>query len=56
MTEKLRSGANGKVREAIEQAVTRILVGVDGGLTIEARPGGLLGLDGDLSQVGDRED
>jgi hypothetical protein len=50
------SGATGKVREIIQQAVTRILARVDGGLTIEATPGGLLGLDGDLSRVGDRED
>lgn len=56
MTEKLRSGVNGKVREAIQQSVARILVGVDGSLTIEAKPGGLLGLEGNLGQVGDRED
>ena len=52
MTEKLRSGVKGKVREAIEQSIARILVGVDGSLTIEAKPGGLLGLDGDLGQTG----
>ncbi len=52
MTEKLRSGVNGKVREVIQRAVRRILVGVDGSLTIEAKPGGLLGLDGDLGQTG----
>jgi hypothetical protein len=45
MTEKLRSGANGKVREAIQQSVAKILVGVDGSLTIEAKPGGLLGVE-----------
>ena len=56
MTEKLRSGVNGKVREAIQQSIARILVGVDGNLTIEAKPGGLLGLEGHLGQVGDRED
>jgi hypothetical protein len=50
LTEKLRSGVNGKVREAIQQTVTRILVGVEGSLTIEARPGGLLGLDGNITQ------
>jgi len=43
MTEKLRSGVNGKVREVLEQSLARILVGVDGSLTIEATPAGLLG-------------
>ena len=43
MTEKLRSEVTGKVREAVEQTVTRILVGIDGSLTIEARPGGSSG-------------
>jgi len=43
MTEKLRSSVNGKVREAIEQSLARILVGVDGRLTIEGKPDGLLG-------------
>jgi site-specific DNA recombinase len=44
MTEKLRSGVNGKVREAIQQSVARILVGGDGDLTIEAKLEGLLGV------------
>ncbi len=51
MTKKLRSGVNGKVREAIQQSVARILVGVDGSLTIEAKPGGLLGLDSTIPHV-----
>ena len=51
MTEQLRSGVKGKVREAIEQAVARILVGVDGSLMIETKPGGLLGLEGNLAQL-----
>ena len=51
MTEKLRSGVNGKVREAIQQSIARILVGGDGGLTIEAKTGGLLGLEGNVAQV-----
>ncbi len=55
MTEKLRSGVNGKVREAIQQSIARILVGVDGSLTIEAKPGGLLGLDSSLAQLECRE-
>ena len=29
LTEKLRSGVNGKVRDVIQRAVGRILVGVD---------------------------
>ncbi len=45
ITEKLRSGVNGKGREAIQQSVAPILVGVDGSLTIEAKPCGLLGLE-----------
>ena len=48
LTEKLRSGVNGKVREVIQQAIARILVAVDGSLTIEAMSGGLLGLDSDF--------
>jgi hypothetical protein len=56
MTEKLQSGVKGKVREASEQSVARILVGVDGNLTIEAKPGGLLGMEGHLSQMGGRGD
>ncbi len=56
MTEKLRSGVNGKVREAIEQSIARILVGADGSPTIEAKPGGLLGLDGNLASLEGREE
>ena len=52
LTEKLWSAVNGKVREAIQQSIARILVGVDGSLTIEAKPGGLLGLDEVSSQLG----
>jgi hypothetical protein len=44
MIEKLRSGVNGKVREAIQQSITRILVGVDGTVTLETKPDGLLGV------------
>ena len=45
MTEKLRSGVNGKVREAIQQSVSRILVGGDGTVTLETKPDGLLGVE-----------
>jgi hypothetical protein len=55
LTEKLRSGVNGKVREVIQQAIARILVGTDGSLTIEAKPGGLLGLEGNLAQLDGQE-
>jgi hypothetical protein len=44
MTEKLRSRVTGKVREAIQQSVARILVGVDGTVTLETKPDGLLGV------------
>ncbi len=46
---------NGKVREAIEQSIARILVGVDGSLTIEAKPGGLLGMNGIIAQANSQE-
>ncbi len=55
LTEKLRSGVSGKVREVIERAVSRILVRTDGSLTIEAKPGGLLGVNGTIAQVDSRE-
>jgi hypothetical protein len=42
MTEKLRSGVDGKVREAIPQSVARILVGGDGTVRLETKLGGLL--------------
>lgn len=45
MTEKFQSGVNGKVREAIQASVARILVEVDGSLTIRAQPSGVLGLE-----------
>jgi hypothetical protein len=45
MTEKLRSGVKGKVREIVEQSVVRILVGVEGSLIITAKPSGLLGVE-----------
>jgi hypothetical protein len=43
MTEKLRSGVNGKVREAIQQSVARIPVGDNGSLTIEGNRVGCSG-------------
>ena len=55
MTEKLRSDVSGKVREALQQSSARILVGLDGSLTIEAKPGGLLGVNGTITQLEGRE-
>lgn len=55
MTEKLRSGVKGKVREAIEQSVGRILVAVDGSLMIKAKPSGLLGLEGNAAHLSAQE-
>ncbi len=46
----------GRVREAIQQSVAWILVGVGGSLTIAAKPGGLLGVEGNLGQLGSREE
>jgi hypothetical protein len=48
LTEKLRSGVSAKVREVIQGAVARSLVDVNGGRTIKAKKGGLLGLEGNL--------
>ena len=55
VTEKLRGGMQGKIHEAIQQSVARIVVGGDGRLTIEAKPGGLLELDSDFTQSGCQE-
>ncbi len=55
MTEKLRSGVNGKVRETIQQSIARILVGGDGSLTIEAKMDGLLGLEVNVAQLNGQE-
>jgi hypothetical protein len=38
----------GRVRESIERSMDRIVVGVDGSLTITARPDGLLSVEGYL--------
>jgi len=44
VTEKLRSGVNGKVREGIQQLVTRIVVGLDGSLAIDGNAENVLGV------------
>ncbi len=54
MIEQVCGGVNGKVREAIQQSIARIQVGVDGSLTAK-RSRGLLGLEGHNAQAGDRE-
>jgi site-specific DNA recombinase len=54
LAEKLRCGLPGRVREAIEQTVGKILVEADGTLTIQARPDGLLGLEGRFASLGCR--
>ncbi len=41
MTEKLRAGASGRFREALQQSMARILVGGDGCLAIEEKSEGL---------------
>ncbi len=55
MTEKLRGGVIGRVRGAIQQSVARVLVGVDETLTIEAKPGGLLGFERDMLHMHSQE-
>jgi hypothetical protein len=44
MAEKRQGGVNGKVRDAIQQLVARILVGGDGTATVETKLDGLLGV------------
>ncbi len=44
MIEKLRSGVSSKLREGIEQAINRIVVGMDGNVTFGTKLDGLLGL------------
>jgi site-specific DNA recombinase len=53
--EKLRSGVAGRVREAIEQSVARIVVAADGTLTLVAKPDGLLGVNGTIVPLVGRE-
>jgi hypothetical protein len=45
LTEKLRTGDTGRVREAVRATIENTMVGEDGTLTLEAKPEGLLGLD-----------
>ncbi|MGD0266883.1 MAG: hypothetical protein ABSD47_18300 [Candidatus Methylomirabilota bacterium] len=54
LTEKLRSGLQGRVREAIEQTIAKILVEADGTMTIEAKPDGPLGMEGRFAPLGCR--
>jgi hypothetical protein len=43
LTDKLRSGSTGRVRETLRASVEKIMVGEDGSLTLQVRPEGLLG-------------
>jgi hypothetical protein len=54
LTQQLRNGVQGKVRDAIERTVGKITVDADGAMTIEAKPEGLLGLDGRFAPLGSR--
>ncbi len=54
LTEKLRSGDKGRVREAIRESVERIVVGGDGTLSMEIKPGGLLGGQAPIAHLGCR--
>jgi hypothetical protein len=52
LTDELRSGVQGKVRDAIERTVGKIVVNADGTMTIEVRPKGLPGIEGRLVPLG----
>ena len=54
LVQELRSGIQGKVRDAIERTVGKITVDADGTMTIEARPDGLLGVEGRFAPLGCR--
>jgi len=47
---------HGKVREAIQQSVARILAAIDGSLMIEAKPDGLLVVKGIRVQLDGQEE
>jgi hypothetical protein len=51
---KLRSGATGRVREAIRASMEKILVGDDGSLSLEVKPEGLLGTQTTMAHSGCR--
>ena len=54
LTDELRSGVRGKMRDAIERTVGKIVVDANGTMTIEARPDGLLGIEGRFVPLGCR--
>ncbi len=56
LTEKLRSGMARRVHKAIQQSSARALVGIEGWLTLEAKPGGLLEVEENMAQLGCREE
>jgi len=51
--EKLRSGENGRIREAIQQVIARMMAGVDGSRTIQAKLEELLGTGGTATWRGE---
>jgi hypothetical protein len=55
ITEKLRSGVAGRVREAIDQSVSQIVVAADGTMTFVAKPAGLLGENETIVPLAGRE-
>jgi hypothetical protein len=54
LVEKLRSGATGRVREAIRVSMAGILVSAEGLLTLEVKPEGLLGTETSIAHLGCR--
>ncbi len=54
LVQELRSGIQGKVRDAIERTIGKLVVDTDGSITIEAKPDGLLGIEGRFAPLGCR--
>ena len=46
LVQELRSGVQGKVPDALERTVGKLMVDTDGSITIEAKPDGPLGIEG----------
>lgn len=51
LVQELRSGIQGKVRDALERTVGKITVDMDGTMTIEAKPDGVLGIEGPFAPL-----
>jgi hypothetical protein len=54
LTEKLRSGDMGRVREAIRATIEHTVVGAGGTLTLDVKPAGLLGARAAIAHSGCR--